>query len=90
MTTIDVPGAVWTFASGIRSSGQIVGWFFAPGPHGFLRTTNDTLTTIDAPGAVRTAAYGTNDSGQIVGGFEMGGKTHGFVATRSLGSSAER
>jgi uncharacterized membrane protein len=38
-TTLDVPGAIWTGASGINDSGQIVGSYEdAGGTHGFLAT----------------------------------------------------
>jgi probable HAF family extracellular repeat protein len=48
-TTIDVPGAGYTVASGINADGQIVGWFTdATGTHGFLRD-GATFTTFDVP-----------------------------------------
>jgi probable HAF family extracellular repeat protein len=41
-TTLEVPGATDTVASGINDFGQIVGYFYdATGGHGFLATPND-------------------------------------------------
>jgi probable HAF family extracellular repeat protein len=71
-TTIDVPGAVFTYAYGINGSGQIVGFYqstgFPPPLHGFL-DKGGSFTTIDVPGAVNTYVQGINNSGQIVGYF---------------------
>jgi probable HAF family extracellular repeat protein len=75
-TTIDVPGATETEASGINNAGQIVGFFRDAGRklHGFMRTTAGALTTIDGPDAGgNTEAYAINDTGQIVGGFNLSG-----------------
>jgi hypothetical protein len=58
-TTIDVPGAQFTRASGINDSGQIVGAFgggAASDEHGFLRDAVGSFTQIDVPGGVNTAA----------------------------------
>jgi probable HAF family extracellular repeat protein len=82
-TTIDAPGGVFTAASAINNSGQIVGRF-CDGPvcHGYL-DANGTFTTIDVPGAGSyTGALGINDAGQIVGEYTDGsGTAHGFLAT---------
>jgi probable HAF family extracellular repeat protein len=68
-TTIDVPGATYTQASGINNAGQIVGGFFDSNgiSHGFLKV-GGTFRTIDAPGATLAFASGTiatgiNDAG---------------------------
>ena len=76
-TTIDVPGATATVASGINNRGQIVGDYFAGDfvLHGFL-LDKGTFTTIDVAGALETHALGINDRGEIVG-FYNG--VHGFV-----------
>jgi probable HAF family extracellular repeat protein len=66
-TTIDVPGASATQASGINDSGQIVGSYdAATATHGFLYS-GGSFTTIDAPGASFTRLFSINDSGQIIG-----------------------
>src|SRR6266498_4554125 len=69
-TTIDVPGARLTQASGINNRGQIVGWYddASGGEHGFLLDETG-FTTIDVPGAGLTATDGINDRNQIVGGY---------------------
>jgi hypothetical protein len=50
-TPIDVPGAVWTIASGINNSGQVVG--SDSNGDGFLWSAS-SFTTIDVPGATLT------------------------------------
>ncbi len=52
-TTIDVPGATETEASGINNAGQIVGFFKDASRklHGFMRTTAGALTIIGGPDA---------------------------------------
>lgn len=81
-STIIVPGATATIASGINSDGRIVGEYFAADGtlHGFLEQ-GGSYTTIDIPGAIYTSATGINDRGQIVGNFEDTTGVHGFVAT---------
>src|SRR5207302_3211005 len=80
-TTIDVPGATGTTASGINGTGQIVGIYVDTGglSHGFLRDAGGTYSAIDIPGATSTAASGINDIGQIVGSFLDTGDTHGYL-----------
>ena len=78
--TIAVPGANFTFCSGINDRRQIVGGCFdSTGIHGFL-LDNGTFTTIDVPGATLTTPNGINDRGQIVGGYnapDSSGNQHG-------------
>ena len=79
--SIDVPHSTATYAFGINSAGQIVG-FFRQGRkgHGFLRAATGAFTTIDAPDAATTSATKINRAGQIVGTFmDTGGKFHGFL-----------
>jgi uncharacterized membrane protein len=64
-TTIDVPGAADTGASGINSRGDIVGTYNRD-QHGFLLSKGH-FTTIDVPGASATAGRGINRDGDIVG-----------------------
>jgi hypothetical protein len=71
-SSIDVPNAVLTAATGINTRGQIVGGYLAAGGgHGFL-LDRGVFTTIDVPGAIDTAVWGINDQGQMVGecGYE--------------------
>jgi WD40 repeat protein/serine/threonine protein kinase len=72
-TTLDVPGALYTYASGINASGQIVGTYYdaAKGIHGFLLNQGN-YTTLDVPGSAWTQAHAINDSGQIVGSYRDG------------------
>src|SRR5205807_1630691 len=82
-TTIDVPGATGTTASGINGTGQIVGTFVDTGgvSHGFLRDAGGTFYAIDVPGAPSTTASGINSTGQIVGTFlsTTDSHDHGFL-----------
>ncbi len=69
-TTIDVPGAVYTGASGINKSGEIVGGYGqdpSNDAHGFLYN-NGLFTYFDYPdGQNWTIPLGINDSGLVVG-----------------------
>jgi probable HAF family extracellular repeat protein len=79
-TTIDVPGALDTFASGINNRGQIVGGFTDPrtSPFNAYVDTGGSFTTIGVSGT----ASGINDIGQIVGSLQGGPRgSSGFVDT---------
>jgi hypothetical protein len=67
-TTIDVPGAVFTWTVQINAVGDMVGYYFDGNGvgHGFLLSRGN-FTTIDVPGAVFTLAFGINPAGEIVG-----------------------
>ncbi|HEY7536188.1 MAG TPA: hypothetical protein VH878_09640, partial [Thermodesulfobacteriota bacterium] len=91
--TIDPPGSDYASATGINSSGQIVGWFndYPYGfcfIHGFLRDKWGHFITIDDPDAYGCSVYeqgtfanGISDKGKIVGNFvDSGGVPHGFIA----------
>ena len=81
-TTLDVPGALHTYANGINASGQIVGTYYdaAKRIHGSLLDQGN-YTTLDVPGSTWTQAHAMNDSGQIVGSYRDGAGQHGFLAT---------
>jgi uncharacterized membrane protein len=76
-TTIDVPGAMFTFPYGVNNRGQIAGFTAATLPvglnsdaHGFeLRAgAGGPLTPVSVPGAVGgTAVFDINGHGAIVG-----------------------
>ncbi len=75
-TTIDVPDATLTEASGINASGRIVGVYLdsTDTAHGYLLDKEGTFTPIDFTSsdgqvAVATDAFGINASGQIVGRY---------------------
>jgi probable HAF family extracellular repeat protein len=76
-STIDVPGASATWATGINDSGEIVGYFDdSKGTHGFVYVEGQ-FNKIDVPGVSgNTLAMRINNSGHIVG--TVGG-THGFL-----------
>ena len=88
LSTINVPGALYTDPYAINDAGQIVGTFqiVVKGVqqyNGFL-DTNGVFTTIDVPGALVTEASGINNAGAIVGTFNdssntPGGDTQGFL-----------
>jgi uncharacterized membrane protein len=81
-TTIDFPGALATFALGINTAGDIVGYYSDPTfiTHGFL-LSQGVFTTIDAPGSSQTFCADLNDSGEIVGYYldASGRGPHGFL-----------
>ena len=85
-STIDVPGATSTFASGLNSRGDVAGSYRdASGKsHGYL-LSDDALTTFDYPGAVYTDARGINARGEIVGAYKRSGDRpvdfHGYLRT---------
>jgi hypothetical protein len=82
-TTIDVPGAIATFAYGISPQGDIVGYYIGgAGLHGFL-LSQGASTTIDVPGASYTEALGIDPQGDIVGVYYKGGDLqHGFLLSQ--------
>ena len=82
VTSIAVPGASETLASGINDAGQVSGGYVdASGTHGFV-DTNGVFTTINAPGAISTSVFGINATGQVTGSYrDAAGITHGFVDT---------
>jgi rare lipoprotein A (peptidoglycan hydrolase) len=65
-TTLDVPGAASTGASGIKNNGQISGQCYDSNgvSHGFLYN-GGSFTTINYPGAAIAIAEGINNNGQI-------------------------
>lgn len=81
---IKVPGAPFTWTSGINDHGDIVGAFATPeGFDGFL-LRNKKFKTIHFPGAQATFANGINDFGVIVGWYliindSQQQEVHGFV-----------
>jgi len=100
-TTIDVPGAIVTFANDISPAGDVVGRYIesipgpptpgspVPGGHGFL-LTGDRFTPIDFPEASFTIAYGIDSRGNIVGSYhDRNGKSHGFLLSQGVFSSID-
>jgi uncharacterized membrane protein len=79
-TTIDVPGAVDTFLTGINDRGDLVGGYTNEifGPAYAFFTQGDSLITIAVPGSSDTTAFGINNHDKIVGSF-VTDEQHGFV-----------
>lgn len=86
-TTIEVPGASFTVATGINARGDIVGTYVdANGrAHGYM-LRGEGFTTIDYPGAAVTEARGIGPGGDIVGTYRLPGEplvnVHGFLLTK--------
>ena len=80
-TDFDVPGATATMATGINSSGVIVGgWTDSSShTHGFL-LSGGVFQSLDFPLSAGTTAMGINDSNEIAGSFsDAAGLSHGFI-----------
>ena len=80
-TSIDVPGAISTDASGINSSGEIVGTYTDARDivHGF-RLDRGVFVTIDHPGATNTTAISIDNRGDVAGFFlDSANHWHGFL-----------
>lgn len=77
---VDVPGAMFTEATGINNLDQIVGTYTdsANHQHGFVYDGSN-FTTIDFPGGDGTNGFGINDSGEVVGTFGDSEGTFGFL-----------
>jgi hypothetical protein len=73
-TSIEVPGATFTQATGVGPGGDIVGHYLLDGAiRGFLLRRGE-FTTIDFPGAGVTIARGIGPNGHIVGTFRWPGE----------------
>jgi probable HAF family extracellular repeat protein len=86
ITTLDVPGATYTFPQANNVFGQITGSYqdASFGVHGFLRQTNGNVVTFDPSGSLETEATGINDLGQITGYYrDADGTNHGFLRQRN-------
>jgi len=78
-TTLDVPGASFTYAFGINDAGQIVGDYYDGSRyHGFLLSEGQ-YTIIKVLSAVGTFAHGINNAGQIVGSYFDGSRFYCFL-----------
>ena len=71
ITTVDVPGAVYTYLLGISNNGVAVGYYVdsSGNSHGFERLANGTLVYPfdDTNGATSTLFLSVNNSGTVVG-----------------------
>jgi probable HAF family extracellular repeat protein len=81
---VQVPGSVYTDATGVNNSGQVVGtYYLADGiRHGYVFDGN-TYTSTDFPGALHTFLFGIDLSGRTVGSYSLAsgaGPWHSFIA----------
>lgn len=82
-TKINVPGSVYTEATGVNNSGHVVGTYqdTTGRTHGFVYN-GTTYTTIDFPNSNYNYVFGVNAAGQMVGGYSVSnplGVYHGFL-----------
>jgi hypothetical protein len=83
-TTIDVPGASYTQATGINPRGDIAG-LEADSSGNFIGMllSKGVITPINVPGASSTFPEGINPRGDIVGlYFDSSGNGHGFLLSK--------
>jgi hypothetical protein len=74
----DFPGATFTQAWDVNSSGTVVGYFNPVGSRGFVLNAKG-ITQVDVPGATFTRIFGINPQGDMVGTYaDASGKIHGF------------
>ena len=78
-TSLNYPGALYTYAYGINDAGTIVGYYEKDGTTSGFSLSGGTYTSLNYPGASYTFAQGINDAGTIVGYYwDAGGRAHGF------------
>jgi probable HAF family extracellular repeat protein len=81
---LNVPNSTASIATGINTSGLIVGAYqdVAGLIHGFATSDSSTFNHVDFPGATNTQAIDVNDAGDIVGDyFDAANVEHGFVSS---------
>jgi probable HAF family extracellular repeat protein len=80
---LNVPNSTLSIATGINTSGLIVGTYqdLAGVIHGFATSDGSTFNNVDFPGANNTQPIDVNDAGDIVGDyFDAANVEHGFVS----------
>jgi probable HAF family extracellular repeat protein len=81
---LNVPNSTASIATGLNTSGLIVGVYddVAGSAHGFTTSDSINFTDVDFPGATDTQAIDVNDAGTIVGDyFDAANVEHGFVSS---------
>ena len=81
---LNVPNSTLSIATGINTSGLIVGTYqdVAGVTHGFATSDSSTFNNVDFPGANNTQPIDVNDAGDIVGDyFDAANVEHGFVSS---------
>jgi probable HAF family extracellular repeat protein len=81
---LNVPNSTASLATGINTSGLIVGAYqdVAGLIHGFATSDSSTFNDVDFPGVTNTQAIDVNDAGDIAGDyFDAANVEHGFVSS---------
>lgn len=82
-TSLNYPGADYTFAFDVNNEGDIVGSYASPDSNGSqcYLLSGGTYTSISVPGAAWTEGIAINDAGVIVGYYGISGSSliQGFV-----------
>jgi hypothetical protein len=69
---LQVPGSVYTDATGVNNSGRVVGTYYGADGirHGYVYD-GTTYTTVDYPGALHTFLFGIDAAGRTVGSYSV-------------------
>jgi probable HAF family extracellular repeat protein len=81
---LNVPNSAWSVATGINTSGLIVGTYqdVAGLTHGFTTSDSVNFTDVDFPGVNDTEVIDVNDGGAVAGTyFDAANVQHGFVGS---------
>ncbi len=82
-TTIDAPGASYTFLNGINNRGVMQGQIYrsASTVHGFVVSSGGIFRTLNYPGPLMTSIVGINDHGDVCGAYwKTFGSNRAFIA----------
>jgi len=83
---IKSPGQLWSVASGINNSNEIVGTYYDTSAKSFLWTQLEGMKDLGTLGCVRCLASAINDSNQVVGGASQSdGSQHAFLWSEAGG-----
>ena len=83
-STIDYPGATYTYLNGINDLGQIVGYGSGSEITGFqYDVQTQSFTTITCPKVFETLPYAINNNGVIAGTVRQSARIYGFEITGS-------
>jgi probable HAF family extracellular repeat protein len=81
---LNVPNSTFSVATGINTSGLIVGTYqdVAGLTHGFATSDRSTFNNVDFPGATNTQPIDVNDAGVIAGEYiDAANVEHGFISS---------
>ena len=87
-TTVDFPGAPYTFPDGLNNSGVIQGQILTDSyvAEGFTATSGGVFTVVNYPGLTMTALVGINDHGDVCGGYSEDSNPSVYLAFIALRS----